>query len=521
MISLEAPGPPEIASQPALELLTGLFARLHAEGIGYCHWKSNEHLQASMLGLTDLDLLIEQRSASKLPMVLEAAGFKRFHAKPGRGYPGIEDYVGFDIQSGRLSHLHIHYQLTLGARYLKGHRLPWEDVVLAGRQFDSGNGVFVASPEAEMLVLIARAALKIRWRDRISKTLGRSHVKGDALRELRWLAERIDVERLETLAVRLVGGAAARRVQEIVNVARPSLDQLIAFRRQCAPSLDAYRIYSSLGGLVRQWTRELRSLSERGKRRVSGGLRAAPRTAPRGGRVVALIGADGAGKSTLTREIATWLSRQTSVISVYGGSGAGSASATRNTLERIASLARPFVAPLREIDAPRGGGTVRTSAGLPPEPTLSPKTLWKALWVMSLARERRQSVKRAWRARTLGAVVLADRHPQTQFPGISDGPQLDAWRTNGPALLRFAAERERAAFVTMDLYPPDVVIKLLVSAHVALERKPARSEFLLRRKVEIIRKLRYPAGTRVIEVDADLPLEQVILDVKRAVWDSL
>jgi thymidylate kinase len=522
VISLEAPSRPERASPEALGLLTALFARLHDEGVGYCHWKSNEHLQASMLGLTDLDLLIDQQSASKLPIVLEAAGFKRFQAKPGRGYPGIEDYVGFDVESGRLSHLHIHYQLTLGARFLKGHRLPWEGAVIAGRQLDLDSGVFVAAPEAEMLVLIARAALKIRWRDRLSRMLGKPYVKGGVLRELRWLAERIDVERLATLALPLVGSAAARCAQEIAKAEVPSLGMLSVFRNQCIPALDAYRIYSPLGGLMRQWVRELRSIGERATRRVWGGLRAAPRTAPRGGRVVALIGADGAGKSTLTREVATWLSRQTMVISVYGGSGAGSASAVRSILERLASLARSLLARPRKTDARSGGPTaVGTSVAAPLDSRLTPKTLWKALWVMSLARERRKSVQRAWRARTLGAVVLADRHPQTQFSGISDGPQLDAWRMKGPALLRFAAQKEHAAFVAMDRYPPDVVIKLLVSADVALERKPARSEVLLRRKVEIVRKLKYPPVTRVVEVNADLPLEHVLREVKRAVWDSL
>jgi thymidylate kinase len=521
-MSLEAPVRTESSSAPALGLLTGLFTRLHAERITYCHWKSNEHLRASMLGLTDLDLLIDQGSAARLPLVLEEAGFKRFQAKPGRGYPGVEDYVGFDVESGRLSHLHIHYQLTLGARYLKGHRLPWEYVVLTSRRFDRENGVFVASPESEMLVLVARAALKIRWRDRIWSGLGRPYVTGAVERELRWLSERLDPAWLATLARRLVGEAAARGLQGIAEARLPSLGQLRAFRQWCVPRLDAYRIYGPLAGLSRQWSRELRSLAERGKRRLFGGLRAAPRTPPRGGRIVALIGADGAGKSTVTREVATWLSRQTWVITVYGGSGDGSASAVRSALERLARLTRPLVAPARETGlAHAGSASVRVSERLPLESKVTPKILWKALWAMSLARERRQRVEAAWRARTLGAVVLADRHPQTQFPGISDGPQLGEWHSTGPRLLRLAARREHVAFETMDRYPPDVVIKLLVSADVALGRKPARSELQLRRKVEVIKQLEYPPSTRVVEVDADRPLEHVLLDVKRAIWESL
>jgi hypothetical protein len=37
----------------------------------------------------------------------------------------------------------------------------------------------------------------------------------------------------------------------------------------------------------------------------------------------------------------------------------------------------------------------------------------------------------------------------------------------------------------------------------------------------VIRALKYPPATRVVEVNADLPLEQVLLQVKRAIWASL
>ena len=67
--------------------------------------------------------------------VLEAARilaeleFKRFSAVPSRAYPGIEDYLGMDRATGTLVHLHVHYRLTLGERYIKGYRLPWEEEV--------------------------------------------------------------------------------------------------------------------------------------------------------------------------------------------------------------------------------------------------------------------------------------------------------------------------------------------------------------------------------------------------------
>ena len=121
----EEPCQASLATTPGLAVLRGLFERLHAEGIRYCHWKSNEHLDASLLGTTDVDVLVERRAIVSLTRILGQTNFKRVVVQRGRGSPGIEDYVGFDSQTAALTHVHVHYQLTLGEKFLKGHRLPW------------------------------------------------------------------------------------------------------------------------------------------------------------------------------------------------------------------------------------------------------------------------------------------------------------------------------------------------------------------------------------------------------------
>ena len=54
-----SPAPPA-ASGGTLTTVARLAERLHGAGIRYCHWKSNEHLDASVAGLTDLDVLVEE-----------------------------------------------------------------------------------------------------------------------------------------------------------------------------------------------------------------------------------------------------------------------------------------------------------------------------------------------------------------------------------------------------------------------------------------------------------------------------
>ena len=170
-----------------------LIARLHEADLAYCHWKSNEHLGAAVDGLTVLDVLVDRRRTADLAAYFATSGFKRFAPPPLRAYPAVEDYLGFDHDTGRLVHLHLHYQLTLGQRHLKGYRLPWEHNCF-DRILDHGHRVYVADPAIELLLLLVRAGLKQRARDclrRWSYSSGNDHMSGFR-REFEWLRGRVD-----------------------------------------------------------------------------------------------------------------------------------------------------------------------------------------------------------------------------------------------------------------------------------------------------------------------------------------
>jgi thymidylate kinase len=508
--ALDAPVRAAPAAPARLEIVERLFQRLDAEQIRYCHWKSNEHLGATMTGATDVDVLVERRGIQRLTHVLtEGTSFKRFVVRAGRGYPGIEDYVGFDPATGKLSHLHVHYQLTLGEKFLKGHRLPWEETVLATRVRDGESGLWITDPHLELLILIVRHVMKLRLRDSILATFGYSYFRGGMLRELRWLAARVRADELVARAEPLVGAHAARLLPGMIAGRAPSIDQLRTFHRHADPRLSSYRMYSAAGATRRMWLREWTWIWWRVKNWVFRAPTRSTRTPPQGGLAIAFIGPDGAGKSTVTHAIAEWLSREIAVISTYGGSGKGSASSPRRWLQRLGALTRRPPAP----DRPAAAAT-------PPEPS-GVRLLGKLLWVLTLARERRHWATQVRRARALGMVVLSDRVPQTQFAGLNDGPRYGQWIDSPSWLRRTVARREQTTFREAGILPPDVVIRLRVPVGVAAQRKPETPADQLRRKVEIVDQLRFPAPTRVLDIDAAQPLERVLADVKRGIWECL
>jgi thymidylate kinase len=249
--------------------------------------------------------------------------------------------------------------------------------------------------------------------------------------------------------------------------------------------------------------------------RLFGAPRASRRTLPQGGTVIALLGSDGAGKSTLAAEITRWLARKTDVIPVYFGSGDGPVSLARRVLRLPIAIYRVGWRSTPTEPAPR-----RQREGVP-RPRSPLRELFQMLWALSVAREKRQRLTRARRARNLGKIVLCDRFPQCQIQGTTDGPLLSRWLDHPNGVVSALARWEMGVYRAAQACPPDLVLKLHVTPEVASRRRSETDLEYLADRAEVIRALRYPSETAVVEVDADQSMERVLLEVKRAIWQAL
>jgi thymidylate kinase len=501
-----------------LGVVRELFDRLDLEGIPYCHWKSNEHLGAAVAGTTDLDVLVASEASAALARTLDDTGFKRVVAVADRAYAGIEDFLALDAPTGRLAHLHLHHQLVLGEKGLKGYRLPWEGVMLATRRMDEEHAVYVADPHLELLLLIVRAALKLRTRDRIRSALQRPYFRGGMLNEFRWLVERVDEVQLVDTARPLVGARAADALAVLAS-GTPSALQLLAFRRLTEPGLSTYRMYGSVAARRERWRREWHTRWNSARQRRLGVPVPSKRTIPQG-MVVAFMGCDGAGKSTVTEEVKGWLSWKLDVFGVYFGSGDGPASLLRRPLQLAKSLRRgrarwsgsAAASPARrQVLGQRDAGAPRSRV----------RELRKVWWALALAHEKRRRLAQAQRAREHGMVVICDRYPQSQFMGFNDGPRLSDWLQHRSRILRALAHWEHAVYQAATLQAPDLVVKLHVTPEVAARRKPEMPRDALPRRALAVKSLVFPAMTRVVDIDSDQVLCRVLDHVKQAIWEGI
>ncbi|WGY46802.1 hypothetical protein [Vibrio sp. ABG19] len=521
-------------TQARLKVVTHFFRKMEQANIAYCHWKSNEHLQEGLLGITDLDVLVERGKTRQLNRALFDSGFKLFNAMATHGYPAVEDYLAVDASSGSMVHLHLHYQLICGEPHLKGYRLPWEHLILSERQYQETEHVFIVEPNMEMLLLIVRSVLKLRSRDRVLNALGQPYFRSERQREFAWLQQQLDVARLTDLTEHLLGHEAALHIASIVRSAAPSLKQILDFKRCVQAKLNPFRTYMPLHA---RWRRTVREFFW-----ICGGINKhyihAPvplrRISASGGLLIVLSGCDGCGKSTQVKSVQKWLAWKIDVISLYFGSGQGSSSVLRWPLKMAAKLLRA-ASPERQLQS---DPLAETNASLSHQnPSLTDmesntqpyftqtvpsssrlKQIAKAIWALTLSLEKRQKLRQASRARNRGIVVLCDRYPQNQIMGFNDGPLLSHWLSHSSGMLRALARWEAQPYRTAEFYPPDLVIKLNISAPVAMERKSDMSFEQFKQRAAANLALNYPSPTRVINIDAEQPIEQVLLEIKNAIW---
>ncbi len=484
-----------------LDICAKLFDDFHEQEIRYCHWKSNEHLEEGLVGATDLDIIVDRRQ--QVERILTENGFKRFDTAWFIDYPGLEDYLGYDSETGRLVHIHLHYRLAIGNKRLKDYNVPWVERLLDRRVFDEEYQVYRADPAMELCLLFIRYALKTQSRDYLKSIFG-EYLDAEVLKEYDWLLDRVDKTEVVQLATELLNEDAAIVIEGILT-SKPSLWQFRRLRKHCTEELSAVRSYGYFEAKMRGFLREAFLGCRILTKRFFDQPRFYRRTVPSGGVQIVLVGVDGAGKSTIITELTEWLSWKLDVQQIYFGSGDGSA-----TLLRY-----PLVFARKRLD---GDGTTRQSQENESDRSLFLR-VGRVLRGVVLARERRKKLQKGQKAKNRGLVAVGDRYPQNQIMGFTDGPLLDHLSDSPSRFLGYLADRERDVYQAAADHPPDLVVVLDVSPETARERKPEMSKEQFERRKAAIDQLEFDTERHVI--DAEQPLPDVIREVKALVWEQL
>jgi thymidylate kinase len=221
--------------------------------------------------------------------------------------------------------------------------------------------------------------------------------------------------------------------------------------------------------------------------------------------LIAIIGCDGSGKSTVSEEILNWVQGYGPAVAAHLGKQSGNIGRAIAQLPLIGSLLDKFIA--RKTDSTRAQREKKTPG------------LLVALIIYAFSLRRLRRFKRMMAQRHQGLIIVTDRYPQLEFPGAYDGTGLSV-TAPGNWFVRWLARRERVLYEWMTSYRPDLVIRLNVDLDTACARKPDHRRELLRDKVAITPQLTFN-GAPIVEIDSTQPLAQVLAEAKAAVAKTL
>jgi thymidylate kinase len=222
--------------------------------------------------------------------------------------------------------------------------------------------------------------------------------------------------------------------------------------------------------------------------------------------LIALIGCDGSGKSTVSEELVTWVEGFAPVAAAHLGKQQGNMGRSFASLPLVGGWFGRFIG--------RKASTVHKSRGKNKAPDFLPALVMHAFTLRRVRRFRRMMA-----LRKQGLIIIADRYPQLDIPSAADGPDMSV-DAQGGRFVHWLAQREQVAFEWMTSFRPDLVIRLNVDLDTAFARKPDHSREALERKLKIIPRLTLN-GAPIVEIDAAQPLDQVLATATAAVTRTL
>jgi len=213
--------------------------------------------------------------------------------------------------------------------------------------------------------------------------------------------------------------------------------------------------------------------------------------------IIAIVGSDGSGKSTVSQEILSFMSGYRPTTLCHLGKQTGN---LRRAMRKHSSLGK-------KVD----NGISKVGASARQKGISFPVAL-----VMFIASMRR--VVRFTRMsffHCLGRAILTDRYPQIVVPGEMDGPHLTDRKLSdfGAKMLMHL---ESWLYKRMAAVRPDVVLRLNVDLETAFKRKPDHRVESLEKKINVVPKLSFN-GAPIVDLDSTEPLEKVLEQAREVV----
>jgi thymidylate kinase len=493
-------------------LISRLAEQFHTQGIRYCHWKSNINLDKSFKGEADLDFFVDRQSISSLLGIMTQLGFKDAKIRYGPEAPGVTHHYGLDVITGKFVHVHLFTNILTGESFVKSHRFPFERMFLENC-YRVGQLEVVSKP-AELVLFVLRMFIK---HGSLLDMLRIYRETADIRRELEWLLDNDNIGEALSLLQNFcptISESLFLNCVEAIHENQSFLKKLLLAQRVRwqLRNLAQYNYIKRAYAYYRVIIAKLNSI-------LKGNLK--NKTLHSGGAVIAFVGADATGKSTLVAETERWLGKIFAVRKVHVGKPPSSLLTV--PFNMTFTLVRRLIPQLRRSQLPTRLDDIKPSQSA----VKKPSSLIYAIRAVTLAWDRYKLLRKVSLARAKGDLVICDRYPSEQT-GAMDSPRLEEHlHKKGMRidLFNLLARLERKIYKRMPL--PDIVIKLTVSLATAKKRNTERlkgekdtDEFIEARHRSAHEW--HKAGAKYnFEINTDQSMSETILNTKKVIWESL
>lgn len=495
-----------------LEICKQLFNQWNNQGIRYCHWKSNEHIMEGLNGETDLDVFVFPQDKALAETFLTKLLYLECLTQKGGRYPNVSEWIGFDKSTGKLVHVHLHYQIITGTKYCKEYVFPVDDLMVSTRVLDTTTNVYVTDPNLEIIILYCRIALKSKGKKTICPD------KSDC-REIKHLKSVIKNDKVKDLCVCLIG-AEGEVLFSLLQKDTLSENEWYSVYLIAAKWLKPYRKYSKMRVFFRHYFFYLRGIIIYVANNKFNRFYINKKTLPGRSVAICFLGQDGSGKSTVTIELCKWLNWKLSAHRFYLGSGDHYNGFLKRLISKGAKIKhRNDNQTLKDSNVTNSVKHTKKKKNFK---NFFPAVLFAANR-LTVARRAFKEVLKAERYLRKGGVPLFDRFPQLQYEGIYDGPKIaESYRETGLdySLIKIMAKVERRYIEKIQKYQPGLVFKLMLSPEESIRRKPFEDLEAVTRKHEITKQLQF-YDSEVHIIDATQDYQQEILMIKNKIWETL
>ena len=280
-----------------MHVVNRLLGRWDELCIRYTHFKSNMNLDYSFNDNGDFDILVDPARAKDATLALIELDAKQTNTITEKHYPGVDNWLLYDDESGRIHHLHLHYQIMSGKQYVKDYEIPLTELVLNTRIFNAKWNIYISNPEVELIILSIRLVIKSHFSDNLRAMMGIYKTNKSLQKEREGLLSIVASNNLENYLSCVFNPEDVSSVKKIIMSKKISSSGYKKLSYVVRRMMHSYRRMSAMKASFLSMKGTFHYYWLSGIKKI-GAFCISKKTPMTKGMIIAFVGVDGSGKST-------------------------------------------------------------------------------------------------------------------------------------------------------------------------------------------------------------------------------